>query len=55
MSSYCSRQGIHMQPVRFLFDFMRIGPNRTPQALEMEDGDIIDVLVEQQGDQAVQV
>ena len=29
---------------------MRIGPNRTPQALEMEDGDIIDVLVEQQGD-----
>ena len=35
--------------VRFLFDGNRVNPNQTPQELEMEDGDVIDVMVEQQG------
>jgi small ubiquitin-related modifier len=35
--------------VRFLFDGQRLNSNQTPQELEMEDGDVIDVMVEQQG------
>ena len=38
-----------MNSVRFLFDGQRLSANQTPQELEMEDGDVIDVMVEQQG------
>ena len=38
-----------MQSVRFLFDGNRISPNQTPEELDMEDNDVIDVMVEQQG------
>jgi len=49
MTAFCNRQGVATQSVRFLFDGSRINPNQTPQELEMEDGDVIDVMVEQQG------
>ena len=42
-----------MNSVRFLFDGNRVNPNQTPQELDMEDGDVIDVMVEQQGGGAV--
>ena len=38
-----------MNSVRFLFDGNRVSANQTPADLEMEDGDVIDVMVEQQG------
>merc|ERR1712216_977485 len=49
MHAFCNRQGVSMQSVRFLFDGNRINETQTPQQLEMEDGDVIDVMVEQQG------
>ena len=39
----------HPLPIRFLFDGSRINETQTPEELGMEDGDVIDVMVEQQG------
>ncbi|KAF9157689.1 hypothetical protein DFQ26_008472, partial [Actinomortierella ambigua] len=47
MEAYCERQGKSMASVRFLYDGERIQPTHTPDLLEMEDGDSIDVMVEQ--------
>ena len=49
MTAFCNRHGIDQNSVRFLFDGTRINPNQTPQELEMEDGDVIDCMVEQSG------
>ncbi|KAG8466440.1 hypothetical protein KFE25_002196 [Diacronema lutheri] len=49
MNAFCQRQGVTMQSVRFLFDGQRITGDQTPKDLDMEDGDAIDVMVEQQG------
>ena len=49
MNAFCQRQGVNSASVRFLFDGQRLNPQQTPQELEMEDGDVIDVMVEQQG------
>ena len=45
MTAYCNRQGVDMALIRFLFDGEMIRPDQTPEALEMEDGDVIDVVV----------
>ena len=44
MTAFCNRQGVSPDSVRFVFDDKPIGPNQTPQELEMEDGD--DIFVE---------
>ena len=49
MLAFCERQGISLRSVRFLFDGTRIRENQTPQELEMEDGDSIDVVIAQVG------
>mmetsp|Transcript_39214 Transcript_39214/g.97130 ORF Transcript_39214/g.97130 Transcript_39214/m.97130 type:complete len:98 (+) Transcript_39214:81-374(+) len=49
MNAFCQRQGVTMQSVRFLFDGQRINQDQTPTDLEMEDGDSIDVMVQQTG------
>ena len=49
MNAFCEKQGIAVASIRFLFDGMRIRGDQTPKALDMEDGDVIDVMVEQQG------
>ena len=49
MKAFCSRNGVAMNSVRFLFDGNRVNATQTPGELEMEDGDVIDVMVEQQG------
>ncbi|ORZ27135.1 ubiquitin-related domain-containing protein [Lobosporangium transversale] len=49
MDAYCDRQGKALNSVRFLYDGERIQPTNTPNELEMEDGDSIDVMVEQVG------
>ena len=48
-AAFCNRNGISPRSVRFLFDGERINPNQTPADLDMEDNDVIDVMVEQQG------
>jgi len=50
MRVFCDRHGISVNSVRFFFDGQRIYPYHTPHQLEMEDGDSIEVLVEQHGD-----
>jgi len=47
MNAFCQRQGVRMTEVRFLFDGQRLRPNQTPEELDMEDGDVIDVMREQ--------
>ena len=49
MNAFCQRQGVDQKSVRFLFDGERVRENNTPDELGMEDGDVIDVMVEQQG------
>ena len=49
MHAFCNRQGVSTNSVRFLFDGNRINETQTPAQLDMEDGDVIDVMVEQQG------
>ena len=50
MYAFCHRQGISITMVRFLFDAQRVYPHQTPFVLDMEDGDVMDVMVEQAGD-----
>lgn len=38
---------------RFLFDGLRINPDATPESLDMEEGDLIDVLSQQTGGRRV--
>ena len=50
MNAFCQRQGVSLASVRFLFDGTRINEFQTPSDLDMEDGDVIDVMAEQVGD-----
>ena len=50
MYAWCNRQGVSTLSVRFLFDGSRINETQTVEQLDMEDGDVIDVMVEEQGD-----
>ncbi|XP_078656286.1 small ubiquitin-related modifier 1-like isoform X1 [Branchiostoma floridae x Branchiostoma belcheri] len=47
--SYCQRQGVPINSLRFLFDGQRINDDQTPKELEMTDNDIIEVYQEQTG------
>jgi len=49
MDSYCSRMAIGSDSVRFLTDGTRITENDTPKSLELESGDMIDVVLQQTG------
>ncbi len=53
MDAYCERQGKTRGLVRFLFEGHRIQDNDTPDTLELEDGDMIQVFLEQQGGDGV--
>ena len=49
MDAYCTRQGLSANQCRFIFDGERLKEDDTPDKLEMENGDEIDVMVEQTG------
>ncbi|CAI4217685.1 unnamed protein product [Parascedosporium putredinis] len=49
MSAFCDRQGKNMASVRFLFEGQRVQPTDTPDTLEMQDGDTLEVHQEQVG------
>eukprot|EP00010_Vexillifera_abyssalis_P009082 CAMPEP_0201547128 /NCGR_PEP_ID=MMETSP0173_2-20130828/3535_1 /ASSEMBLY_ACC=CAM_ASM_000268 /TAXON_ID=218659 /ORGANISM="Vexillifera sp., Strain DIVA3 564/2" /LENGTH=88 /DNA_ID=CAMNT_0047956053 /DNA_START=1567 /DNA_END=1833 /DNA_ORIENTATION=+ len=51
IDAYCERQSINPGAIRFLYDGERIQADQTPHDLEMEDGDVIDALLQQQGGQ----
>lgn len=47
--AYAQRKGVQLSSLRFLLDGERINPEDTSISLELEDGDQIDVLLEQFG------
>jgi len=47
MNAYCQRQGKTLNTLRFLYDGERISETDTPESLDMEDEDTIDVMIEQ--------
>ncbi|KAK3996458.1 ubiquitin-related domain-containing protein [Cladorrhinum sp. PSN332] len=49
MSAFCERQGKSVTSVRFLFEGQRVQPTDTPDTLEMQDGDCLEVHQEQVG------
>eukprot|EP00347_Sterkiella_histriomuscorum_P010877 403374578 len=49
MDAYVNRQGLSSNQCRFIFDGERLKDDDTPDKLEMENGDEIDVMVEQTG------
>jgi small ubiquitin-related modifier len=50
-SAYCGKKNISPEDVRFIFGCAgRIGPDETCRSLGIEDGDIIDCMMVQQGD-----
>ncbi|KAL6760238.1 ubiquitin-related domain-containing protein [Haematococcus lacustris] len=48
-NAYCDKKGQDPRAVKFLFDGQRVEPSSTPATHEMEDGDIIDCMIEQIG------
>ncbi len=49
MEAFCQRLGLQFTSVRFSFDGNRISPEHTAAQLGMEEGDVIDAMVEQTG------
>lgn len=49
MTAFCQKKHVQTNQVRFLYDGERIRADQTPQSVGMEDGDIIDCVVEQMG------
>ena len=45
MQAFCTRTGLQIHTVRFLFDGARVNEGSTPATLGMEDGDVLDVMV----------
>ena len=43
MEAFCKRQGINPSLKRFLIDGQRVDPKQTPDDLDLEDGDTIEV------------
>lgn len=39
--SYCQRQGVPLNSLKFLFEGQKIADNHTPEELEMEEDDVI--------------
>ena len=49
MNAYCTHFNVDQGMTRFFFDGNRITKTDTPNSMEMEDGDAIDVMADQQG------
>ena len=49
MGAFAERIGQNPEAIRFLFDGARIHKTQTPEELSMEDGDVVDAMLEQIG------
>ena len=47
--SYCQRQDVPMNSLRFLFEHQRIADNHSPKEVRMEEEDVIEVYQEHTG------
>lgn len=48
-NAYSQRKGVNATSLRFLFDGQRVRGDQTPQDIDMDDGDQLDCMLEQQG------
>mmetsp|Transcript_10023 Transcript_10023/g.31167 ORF Transcript_10023/g.31167 Transcript_10023/m.31167 type:complete len:140 (-) Transcript_10023:28-447(-) len=48
-NAYSTRKGVAATSLRFLFDGSRVRGDQTPADIDMEDGDQLDCMLEQQG------
>ena len=53
MNSYCRRKGIAMDTLRFTMGGTRLQGHWTPKDYEMVEGEVLEVLMEQQGGDGV--
>jgi len=49
MDAYCQRMGLETNGLRFVYDGTPLSPEGKPLDLDMEDGDVIDVMQQQVG------
>ena len=49
MTAYANKMGVQQSAYAFHFDGQRVNGNETPLSLEMDDMDIIDAMLHQQG------
>lgn len=49
MEAFCVKLGLQKGSIRFSFDGNRISPEQTAEGLGMQEGDVIDAMVEQTG------
>ena len=49
IDAYCSRLSVDPASVRFLYDGDRVKGENTPEIMHMENGDILDVVLQQSG------
>lgn len=47
--AFCQKKNYQMSQVRFLYDGERVQKHQTPQSVDMEEGDVIDCVIEQLG------
>ncbi|KAI3971841.1 hypothetical protein MKW92_028588 [Papaver armeniacum] len=52
INAYCEMQKVDVKTYRFLYDGKRLDEKQTPDELEMEDGDQIDVMLAMLGGMA---
>ena len=49
METYCSRHGYPLKSVRFVYEGESVKETDTPESLKMEDDEVIETMIEQQG------
>ena len=49
MGVYCNKMGVQAGTVRFHFDGAHLREDQTPVDVDMEEGDVIDAMIEQTG------
>jgi len=47
--AYAERKGVAIDSLSFIFDGKRLNPEMSPKQYEMEDDDVINAMVQQQG------
>jgi len=47
--AFADRKGVALDSLSFLFDGKRLNPDHSPKQCEMEDDDVINAMVQQQG------
>ena len=45
MDAYADKKSLDVSQIRFLYDGTRLTGDKTPQGLDMEDGDVIDAVL----------